>query len=179
MHKQKHFSSHRPTKSIINKVILVFGLLAGVIIANAVYSTIQSTRSAEQSLIGQLQRKTDTAAAVLENELDKVKIISNLFREKNRIIIDFLDYDKIAPIKIMLQTLASKHGIDIVLLFDENQELLTTNSFSKNYFDKTAYHGDIENTDEHVDLATMPTSILAVKYSLSRWLILNNDTPHG
>ncbi|MEW6291435.1 MAG: ATP-binding protein [Thermodesulfobacteriota bacterium] len=160
-------SVHLPIKgqrrTVFRKIILLFILLIAMIIGNAIHSSIQETKKVNQRLNQQLQSKMVIAESILHYELDKISMVSGIVREQNRKFVDFLDYDKINPITIMLQTIAAKHHIDLLLLFDPDANLLTCNRLGTNIADPAAYQVFMQTHGRHAGLSEIPSSILALQ----------------
>jgi len=152
-----------PRRTIFRKIILLFILLIALIIGNAIHSSIQETKKVNLRLNQQLQSKMVIAESILNYELDKINMVSGIVREQNRKFVDFLDYDKIKPITVMLQTIAAKHNIDLLLLFDPDDKLLTCNRLGTNIIDPAAYQVFIETHGQHAGLSEIPSSILALQ----------------
>ncbi|MEN8256248.1 MAG: response regulator [Thermodesulfobacteriota bacterium] len=117
------------SKSLNWNIALAFTLLVAVIAVNVFYTTIKEQNRVREAVGQQLEGKSETAHAILVNELEKLKIVTGIVREQNKKIVKFLTYDDIAPLKVMLQEISSRHNLDMVLLYDENFNLLTSNSF--------------------------------------------------
>ncbi|MFH1216126.1 MAG: ATP-binding protein [Pseudomonadota bacterium] len=152
-----------PRRTIIRKLILLFILLIAVIIGNAIYSSIQETRKVNLQLSQQLQSKLIIAESILSYELDKIGMVSGIIKEQNRKFIDFLDYDKIKPITVMLQTIAAKHDIDLIFLFDGDLNLVSCNRLGTNISHHSKYQIFVQHPEQHVCLTEIPASILALQ----------------
>jgi len=152
-----------PRRTIFRKIILFFILLIAMIIGNAIHSSIQETKKVNQRLNQQLQSKMVIAESILNYELDKINMVSGIVREQNRKFVDFLDYDKIKPITIMLQSIAAKHHIDLLLLFDPDDNLLTCNRLGTNIGDPATYRVFLQSHGENAGLSEIPSSILALQ----------------
>ncbi|MFZ5763974.1 MAG: ATP-binding protein [Thermodesulfobacteriota bacterium] len=152
-----------PRRTIIRKIILLFILLIAVIIGNAIYSSIQETRKVNVQLHQQLQSKLIIAESILSYELDKIGMVSGIIKEQNRKFIDFLDYDKIKPIIVMLQTIAAKHAIDMILLFDGDQHLVACNRLGADISHHSKYSIFVAHQEPHACLTDIPASILALQ----------------
>jgi signal transduction histidine kinase/CheY-like chemotaxis protein len=148
------------TRSILGRVIIISMLLIGVIIANAVYSTMQGGKFSTNNQLNQLKGKSETAKALIKSEQEKMHILSAIIRELNTEIINFLDYDKIRPVKVMLQTVSSKQEIDIIILYNDELKLLTTNSFQKISTIPSGFKKLIKNPKEQIFLSRIPKSVL-------------------
>lgn len=152
-----------PRRTIIRKLILLFILLIAVIIGNAIYSSIQETRKVNLQLNQQLQSKLIIAESILNYELDKIGMVSGIIKEQNRKFVDFLDYDKIKPITVMLQTIAAKHNIDLIFLFDGDLNLVSCNRLGTEISHHSKYQIFVRRLEQHVCLTEIPASILALQ----------------
>lgn len=129
--------------SIIGRVILLFLVLITVVIASALFSTFQQNKNSKYIRTEKLKNAHLVAQSISDNEIEKLKIISGIIRERNSTFAQYLDYDKLRPIQIIFQSVSSAYEIDLIFLFDENNELLVTNSI-----------------DTSVDKITIPISFL-------------------
>jgi len=152
-----------PRRTIFRKIILLFILLIAMIIGNAIHSSIQETKKVNQRLNQQLQSKMVIADSILRYELDKISMVAGIIREQNRKFVDFLDYDRIKPITVMLQTIAAKHHIDLLLLFDPDDKLLTCNRLGSAIKDPAAYQMFRKSLGQQTGLAAIPSSLLALQ----------------
>lgn len=117
--------------SIIGKAVLLFLLLIIVVIASALYSTLQENKNAYLQVNEELKSDQHLAQSMLQYEVEKLKIISGIIRERNSTFSQFLDYDKLAPIQIIFQTISLAYSVDLMILFDEDDEPLVASSFNK------------------------------------------------
>ncbi len=131
-------------QTIIRKIIALFGLLIVVIIINAVYSMVHESRNITLQLSANLSNKLEIAASVQHNELDKLRMISVSIKEQSRQFSDYLDYDNVVPITMILRNITYLYpeNIDFIFLFNEDKEFLTSNITG----------GDIENSEQYKPL---------------------------
>jgi len=132
-------------KRLSNTFILSFCLLICMITANAVYSTFQYKEKVYRRIALQSEGKIDIIETLLYNELDKMDIISGIAREQNKKIVGFIDYDKIRPLKLMLQNISSKHNIEILYLVNEYNEYLTSSRFDTFEIDDEMFNSLVGN----------------------------------
>ncbi|MBF0451925.1 MAG: response regulator [Candidatus Magnetomorum sp.] len=118
-------------KSLSSIFIFSFSLLILVITGNAIYSTLQYREKVHRRIFLSLEGKLNIIDTILLTELEKIKIISGIVKEQNQKLVEFIDYDRIRPLKLMMQNISSKHGVEAVLLFDESMELLASSSFKQ------------------------------------------------
>ncbi|MBI5556682.1 MAG: hypothetical protein HY885_03520 [Deltaproteobacteria bacterium] len=153
-----------PHRTIFRRIILLFILLIAMIIGNAIYSSIQETRKVNLQLGQQLHAKMVIAESILNYELDKISLVSGIIKEQNRKFVDFLDYDKINPITVMLQTIAAKQNIDLIFLFDGEDNLLTCNRLGANIEAPEIYEIFMKTHGQQVGLAEIPSKILTLQH---------------
>jgi two-component system sensor histidine kinase/response regulator len=106
--------------------LFLFALLIAAIVGNTLYVAYQGEKSAREHRQKDLKAKLNSMAALQNNALEKLNIISGIVREQNQRYCDFLDYDNISAIRFMLKSLATIHSIDLVCVFDEYGDLLTS-----------------------------------------------------
>ena len=152
-----------PRRTIIRRIILLFFILIAMIIGNAIYSSIQENKNVNQQLNRELHSKLLIVESILNNELDKLGMVSGIIKEQNRKFVDFLDYDKIKPITVMLQTIAAKHSIDLIFLFDGDENLLTCNRLGTACPHPEKYQIFLKNHEQQVSLAEIPSAILTLQ----------------
>jgi signal transduction histidine kinase len=158
-----HLPEKGPPRTVFRKIILLFILLIALIIGNAIYSSIQETQKVNLRLSQQLQAKMIIAESILNYELDKIEMVAGAIQEQNRKFVDFLDYDRMKPITVMLQTIAAKHQIDMLLLFDSNDNLLTCNRLGTAIDRREAYRFLLNTGGQHAGLAALPYEILSLQ----------------
>ncbi len=146
--------------TVIGRIILLFGLLIAMIIANGIYSTVGENRKAQEQIDSDLTNKLVIATATLDNELERQKIIASIVRVQNQKFVDFLDYDKLSPLTIMLRTLSTKHDIDLVFLFDEYGSLITTNALGPDSPNPLSYEALLRSFDQRVALELIDPELL-------------------
>ena len=152
-----------PRRTIFRKIILLFILLIAMIIGNAIYSSIQETHKVNLRLSQQLQAKMIIAESILNYELDKIDMVAGTIQEQNRKFVDFLDYDRMQPITVMLQTIAAKHQIDMLLLFDGDDNLLTCNRLGTGIDQRETYRILLKTGGKYAGLAAIPYEILSLQ----------------
>ena len=153
-------STNAPTRMIIRKIILLIGLLIAAIIINAAYSTYFENEKTNQRISDKLNTKLEIADSLLNNELEKLRIISGVVREQNQKFAYFVEYDKPNSIAIMLNTSARAHAIDFVFFFDEDGNLLTTNRTETKTGEPSLYGTLIRERHERVGIEKMSTAII-------------------
>jgi len=151
-------------RTIIREIILLFGFLIAVIIGNAVYSAFYENRNASQHISNELNAKIRNADFMWRNEVENLRIVSGAVREQNQKFSDFLDYDKVIPITVILRTISKIHNIDITFLFDEDGELLTTSHTGYETEYPSLYASLINDTRERTGVEEISADIL--KYQI-------------
>lgn len=116
-------------QTVIRKIILLFGVLIIVIIVNAVSSAFHESRNESRNISESLNNKLEIATSFQNYEVEKLRIISVSIKEQSGKFSDFLDYDNIVPITMMLKNITYLYpdDIDFIFLFDEDRKLLTSN----------------------------------------------------
>jgi len=133
-------------KSLSSIFIFSFLLIVFVISGNAIYSTFQYREKVKRRISVSLEGKLNIIDTLLITELEKMKIITGIVKEQNAKLIDFLDYDRIRPLKLMMQNISSKNGVEAVLLFDEEMELVTSSCFKQPTIDQEKFESIIGET---------------------------------
>jgi len=149
---------NRPRKRVIRNIFLLFGLLIAAIIGNTLYVTYQGEKSARQHHYEDLKAKLNIVAALQNNALEKLSIISGIVKEQNQQYCDFLDYDNVAAIRFMLKSLATIHSIDLVCVFDESGDLLT--SYPKATNKVEGYTAILNDQRQRVSVEAIPGQIV-------------------
>jgi serine phosphatase RsbU (regulator of sigma subunit) len=152
---------------IIRKIVALFGLLILVIIINAVHSMIHESRNLNRQIASNLNNKLEIAASVQRNELDKLRMISISIKEQSGKFADYLDYDDIVPITMILKNIAHLYpeDIDFILLFDEYEELLTSNITGTDIEAPEQYHSLIEDSRERTGIEELSPDIFQEQFA--------------
>ena len=162
--KKSHFQTGLPLKpkSAIRKFGFIFLILIMATVANGVYTIHhESTNEYDRTTKG-LEAKLEIANTILLNEMDKLEVVAGIVKGQQLKLLDFMDQDKLRPIKIILQSISSKHNIELLLLFDENQQLLTSSRFQDIPSDATTYKDLLEGAGlSEVPVAIFPDPIIA------------------
>jgi len=118
-------------KSLSSIFIVSFLLIILVISGNAIYSTFQYREKVKRRISVSLEGKLNIIETLLATELEKMRIITGIVKEQNSKLVDFLDYDRIRPLNLMMQNISSKNNVEAVLLFDEMMDFVTSSSFKQ------------------------------------------------
>lgn len=140
---------------------MLFGVLIAVIIVNAAHSTYLESRNISRRVTADLHNKLDIAASIQNNELDQLGMISVSIKEQSGRFADFLDYDNIVPITMMLKNITNIYpdDIDFIFLFDEDGELLTSNITRTEIEDPEHYKPLIADRIERVGIEEISSEI--------------------
>ncbi len=149
-------------KTVLRSYIsLLFALLILAIIGSGTYISYQQNHTAVTLRTTNLKVKLGMLEAIHNNELNNLRNTLSIIREQNQKIADFLDYDKINSIRIMLDTISHIHDLDIIFFFDENETLLTTNYRTQIIQPKTPdYTLLLDDRNEHIGIAQIPADII-------------------
>jgi len=118
-------------KSLSSIFIFSFLLIMLVISGNAIYSTLEYREKVNRRISLSLEGKLNIIDTILITELEKMSIITGIVKEQNSKLVEFLDYDRIRPLKLMMQNISSKNAVEAVLLFDEDMEYVTGSCFEQ------------------------------------------------
>lgn len=121
-------STEHRSNTLARKIIFLFCALIVLIVSNALYSTLKQSRDARERIDENLTSKLTIMHSILENQIVLQQSVSNILREQNQKFVTFLDYDKIAPISIMLHNIINKNHLDLLLCFDEDKQVVTGSS---------------------------------------------------
>ncbi|GEM_PF-495210 len=157
---QKNISAGLSGKTIIRKIILLFGLLITAIICNAVYVTIQENGNAHRRISKELDSKLKMAVSILSNEAEKLNIISGIIREQNEKISEFLNDGDLDSLSVLLGNSARIYGIDSVFLFDESGRLTASGRNDKEISDPSAYTFLIRRNEEKTGIESIPAYLI-------------------
>jgi len=147
-------SLNAPRKKVIRNIFLLFGLLFVAMIGNTLYVTYQGEKSARENYYKTLKAKLNILAALQNNALEKLNIVSGIVKEQNQQYCNFLDYDNVAAIHFMLKSLATIHSIDLACVFDEDGDLLTSYPRAQN--DENAYPSMLNDQRQRVSVEAIP-----------------------
>ncbi len=154
-------SFNRPgNRIVINKIALGVMLLLVVVMVMGLFSIVQEKNRTRQTSLKELEGKAEILDAVLLGEKEKLQIVSGIVEELTGKFVGFLDYNKIQAIGVMLQEIAAKQHIDIVLLFDENRKLLATNNFTSFPVDDEIYEKVSLRSSKKGGVYALPTSVV-------------------
>jgi len=162
-------------RAIIRNIILLFGLLIAAIISSAAYLAFQENKTFAQYTYKDLDTKLKIADSIQNSEMDKLKGLIRIIREQNQKLVDFLDYDQLKSVTIMLQNMAHIHSIDFISLFDEDGNLLTTNRTGTDITNPSMYNILISDRQERTGVEEIPTIIFTHQFPNFK---LKSDAAH-
>ncbi|MCK5192711.1 MAG: response regulator [Desulfobulbaceae bacterium] len=153
-------------RSIFRKTGVLALLVLAAIILNAFYFAYHESGEDYDRISKDLEGKLKIADTLLINEIEKLKVLAGIVKGQQLKFLHFMDYDRIRPIKLMLQTISSKHDLEMLFLFDENKKLLVSNSFHVEDGDSMLNRYLLEEQDKQTGLIEIPAAILA-KYKFA------------
>ena len=160
-HRAPHSRQNR--KSVLRSYIsLLFGLLIFAIIGSGTYISYQQNSDEVKRRDSNLKVKLGMLEAIHNSELYNLRNTLSIVREQNQKIADFLDYDKINSIRIMLDSISHIHDLDIIFFFDENETLLTTSHRTQiTHPESPEYTLLLDDRTERIGVAQIPADIIA------------------
>jgi PAS domain S-box-containing protein len=164
----KKHPDNSPPKTIINKISFIFALLITVIIANGIYSTLKESGKVYEQIYRDLESKLKISHFTLLNEMENLVVAGKIIKGQQLNLINFMDHDQTRPIKIMLQTISSKHDIEMLFVFDENMKLLASNSFHDEITDPALYSALTIGKNTKSGLIEIPAEIPAIQSGLEK-----------
>ncbi len=127
MNKSTGNKDESPQSNVFRIAFLTFVLLLVVTLLNGAYGIVVNKRITSSMVTTALEERLAVVASVIRYELRELDFVGGIVREQEQKIIYYLDFDKLRPIQVMLQTIASKHSLDEVFFLDEDRQLLVTN----------------------------------------------------
>ena len=128
MNKSTSNKDESPQSNVFRIAFLTFVLLLVVTLLNGAYGIVVNKRITSSMVATALEERLAVVASVIRYELRELDFVGGIVREQEQKIIYYLDFDKLRPIQVMLQTIASKHSLDEVFFLDEDRQLLVTNN---------------------------------------------------
>ncbi len=163
--------------SISIKVLVILCFLIGLITANSVFTIYSEHKKSTKMVTDRLQTSLAICSTFLDYELKTLDIVGGIVKEQRPKLIGFLDYDKTRAIQLMLQSIAAKHDVDVVLMLDEQQELLTTSFLSPiSIKDSGQYKQLVEQLYPHAGFEPIPTFLLEPLLPAEKTQIWFRDT---
>ncbi|QTA86859.1 Two component system response regulator/histidine kinase, HAMP domain-containing [Desulfonema magnum] len=137
-------------------------MLILAIVGNAVHSTLEENKIADQRVSNELNTRIKAADSTLNYVLEKLKSISGDIRKQGQAFADFSDPNSFSSITDNICTIAEGHmqAVDLIFFFDKNGTLLTTNRTRTDVGDPSFYTPLIRDTRERVGIENIPAAIL-------------------
>ncbi len=154
-------SDDHPRNTLARKIIFLFSTLICLIVGNALYSTVKQSQDAAERIDINLTSNLTIIQSILDNQVVLQQSVSNIIREQNQKFVTFLDYDKIAPITIMLHNIANKNNLDLLLLFDEDKKLTATSTKGISIENTAGYATLLHPSLQRAGLEKIPGSIVS------------------
>lgn len=117
-----------PQSRDVRGVVLAFIVLISVTLLNGAYAIIVGDRNTDVMISNTLTERLNVANSVLRYELRELDFVGGIVQEQEQKIIYYLDFDKLRPIQVMLQTIVSRQNVDKVFFLDEDKQLVVTNT---------------------------------------------------
>ena len=150
-----------PSRKIRRRIVLYSVLLLTAIVANAAFSTYREYRHVEEIVSSALDNRLRMAFSIMENRLENMTVIAESVRQQGPKFADYLDYDKIAPISVMLETIARLYSLDFVLLYNENREILVSNRDLVKTAHPSAYRMLLNDIRDMPGMEEVPREVVA------------------
>ncbi len=162
-------------KSVLrNNIILLSCLLVFAIIGGGSFISSEQHKNAVLRRTEDLDVKLGMVQAIHDNELEKLNNTLSIIREQNQKMSNFLDYDKLEPIAVMLETITHIHNLDLIFFFDENGQLLITSKAGTAIKTPEKYASLIANRQERLGVEEISKDI--IKSQLPTW---NTGSPES
>ena len=116
-----------PSRKIRRRIVLFSVLLLTAIVVNAAFSTHREYRLVEEIVSTALDNRLRMAFSIMKSRLENMTVIAESVKLQGPKFADYLDYDKVTPISIMLENIVHLHGLDFALLYNEDREILASN----------------------------------------------------
>ena len=161
---RNHDTADTQPRSIINLIGLIFAVLISLIIANGIFQLYMETNKEFARINEDLESKIEIAETILSNEMEKLEVVAGIVKGQQLKLVDFMDYDRVRPIKLLLQTISSKHNVEMLFLFDEFKNLLASNSFQEENKNPELYKALLRESRRQTNIVEIPAAILENKF---------------
>ena len=161
-------------KRIIRILMALFGLLSVAIIINGAYLFSVLNLQLEEKIADDMQSKLNLVATLHQNQIEEIRILSNIAREQTQKYCDFLDYDNVAALTSMLNTMANIYAIDLLLLYDETDRVVTSYPKGDAFADTGPYQQLLNIDPQWSGVVTIDPVIVAEQYPEKE---VNSSTP--
>ena len=119
-------SSSAPRQRIVTIILTMFGLLIVAIVANMSFFSYRLNSQLRENMAAETKGKLGQVVSLHQNQINEIGLIANIVHEQNNKFCDFLDYNNVPALSSMVKTMAKIYSIDLVLLLDERQRLVTS-----------------------------------------------------
>ncbi|MEN8189675.1 MAG: ATP-binding protein [Thermodesulfobacteriota bacterium] len=143
-----------------HQIGLLFGLMILAILGSGIFISYKQNQYAVARSNEDIAIRLGMVRSIHDNELAKLNNTLSILREQNQKIANFLDYDKIEPIRIMLDTITHIHSLDLIFFFDEYGNLLSTNYAGVTNGDSSDYQSLLGNYNEQIGVELIKTETL-------------------
>lgn len=146
-------------KRITYTIVLLFGFLVSAIIFNALFSLFLTDRDIKDHAWDDVQIRLDIVQSVHQNQLDKLSIISQVAKEQNSRVCNYIDYDNVEAIAYILESMVSVHAIDFAVVVSEEDVLLAASPVYPDSYNQEDISYLIGNGEKSVSLIELPVSL--------------------
>lgn len=151
-----------PQPSIIRKLRFTAIVLVAFIFINAAYAVYKGVQVSNELVSSTLDERIANAESVIRFQLLELGLVGGIVQEQEQKFVNYLDFDKLRPIQVMLQTIASKHDLDKVFFLDEDRHLLVSNTEANSEItDPTQYHALTQDINTSATIQHIPTKFFA------------------
>ncbi len=151
-------------KRIIRILMALFGLLSVAIIINGAYLFRVLNLQLEEKIADDLQSKLNLVTTLHQNQIEEIRILSNIAREQTQKYCDFLDFDNVAALTSMVNTMATIYAIDLLLLYDETDRVVTSYPKGDALADTSPYQHLLTIDPHWSGVVTIDPAIVAEQY---------------
>ena len=155
---------------LLTRIFLILGVLMVFTLANGVYSLVKWNHNAAVQLEEELQHKFTIARTVFHNEVESFHKLSHLSAEQRAKLTGLLEYDDARAINVLLQKLAANYEMDLLLFFDEDNNLVATSDVFGEKLDNRAYAFLFAQTHAQGGLQLFPPGLF--KHSQGRGAVV-------
>ncbi len=151
-------------KRIIRILLALFVVLSLAIIINGAYLFSVLNLQLEEKITDDMRSKLNLVKTLHQNQIEEISILSNIAREQTQKYCDFLDYDNVAALTSMLNTMATIYTIDLLLLYDETDRIVTSYPGGEVFADTARYQQLLEIDPQWNGVVTIAPTVIAEQY---------------
>lgn len=151
-------------KRIIRILMVLFGLLSVAIIINGAYLFNVLNLQLEKKITDDLHSKLSLVMALHQNQIEEIGVLANIAREQTQKYCDFLDFDNVAALTSMVNTMANIYAIDILLLFDETDRIVTSYPGGATFAAADSYRQVLNIDPQWSGVVTIDPALVAEQY---------------